>query len=65
MDETNVNTSNLTDKCWANSYEGVKQLNSKGQRRVIMRAGSAKGFVPGALLMYKSSDTTGDCHNEM
>lgn len=65
-DETYVHTSHLTGKCWIDSTDkGVKQLISKGQRLIIVHAGSAKGFVPGALLMYKSTDKTGDYHDAM
>lgn len=32
---------------------------------IIVNAGGAKGFVPNALLLYKSSQTTGDYHHEM
>jgi transposase len=66
MDETYIHTSHLTAKSWVDSSEiGVKQLISKGQRLIIVHAGSRKGFIPGALLMYQSTDKTGDYHNAM
>lgn len=66
MDETYIHTSHLAGKSWADSSEnGVKQLISKGQRLIIVHAGSRKGFIPGALLMYQSTDKTGDYHNAM
>lgn len=49
-DETYVHTSLLTGKCCS----------------IIVHAGSAKGFVPGVLHMYKSTDVkTGDYHDAM
>jgi transposase len=38
---------------------------SKGQRLIIVHAGTEKGFIPGALLVFKSNQTTGDYHKEM
>jgi hypothetical protein len=32
---------------------------SKGQRLIIMHAGTDKGFIPGAVLIVKSNRTTG------
>lgn len=43
----------------------VKKPILKGQRLIIVHAGNEKGIVPGAFLTYKSTDTTGDYHNEM
>lgn len=43
----------------------VKKPISKDQRLIIVHAGNEKGIVPGAFLTYKSTDTTGDYHNEM
>jgi transposase len=37
---------------------------SKGQR-LIVHAGTQKGFIPGALLIFKSNQTTGDYHREI
>ncbi|KAJ0169388.1 hypothetical protein K1T71_014975 [Dendrolimus kikuchii] len=45
--------------------KGVKKQISKGQHLIIVYAGNEKGFVPRAFLMYKSTDTIGDYHNEM
>jgi ketopantoate reductase len=38
---------------------------SKGQRVIIVHAGSENGFIPNALLMCKSGTNCGDSHHEM
>ncbi|XP_063533653.1 uncharacterized protein LOC134743952 [Cydia strobilella] len=53
------------DESYIHTNAGIKKPISKGQRLIIAHAGSENGFVPGALLVYKSTDTTGDYHKEM
>lgn len=66
MDESYIHTSHTKGKSWSDDKKkGVKKPISKGQRLIIVHAGNEKGFVPGAFLTYKSTDTTGDYHNEM
>lgn len=43
----------------------LKKPISKGQRVIIVHAGSEAGFVPNALLMFKSGMKTGDYHDDM
>jgi len=38
---------------------------SRGQRLIVVHAGSKNGFVEGAQLVYKASSCTGDYHKEM
>jgi transposase len=38
---------------------------SMGQWLIIVHAGTEKGFIPGALLIFKSNQKTGDYHKEM
>ena len=38
---------------------------SRGQRLIVVDAGSRSGFVKGAQLIYKASSCTGDNHREM
>ena len=38
---------------------------NRGQRLIIVHAGSRTGFINGAKLIYKSSSSTGDYHREM
>lgn len=37
----------------------------KGDHYIIVNAGSEKGFVPGAGLLFKAKSSTGDFHSEM
>ncbi|XP_050350413.1 uncharacterized protein LOC126773506 [Nymphalis io] len=62
MDESYIHThiSHTKGKTWSDD----KKKGVKGQRLISVHAGNEKGFVPG-FLMYKSTDTTGDYHNEM
>lgn len=65
-DESYVHTTHTKERAWSDkSGKGLKKPISKGQRMIIVNAGGAKGFVPNALLLYKSSQTTGDYHHEM
>lgn len=65
-DESYVDSSHTKTKAWSDgSTEGLKKKISKGQRLVIVHAGSATGFVPNALLMFKAGTKTGDYHENM
>lgn len=66
LDETYVNKNHVTQKCWQSDTEhGAMQNIGKGPRIVIVHAGSRNGFVPNALLMFKSHSKTGDYHGDM
>lgn len=45
--------------------QGYMVLTSKGQQLIIVHAGTEKGLIPGALLILKSNQKTGDCYKEM
>ncbi|XP_047522690.1 uncharacterized protein LOC125061341 [Pieris napi] len=65
-DESYVHSTHTTSKGWSDlSSEGLKKTISKGQRDVIVHAGSEDGFVPNALLMFKSGTKSGDYHDDM
>lgn len=65
-DETYVHTSHVSNKSWSDSTnEGLHKPTSKGSRFIVVHAGGKTGFVPNALLVYKSHQTTGDYHNDM
>jgi hypothetical protein len=38
---------------------------SRGQRLIVVHGGGCTGYVPGALLVWKATSSTGDYHNEM
>jgi transposase len=66
VDETWVDTSYTTKKCWQSEMtSGPKAPINRGQRLIIVHAGSSKGFVDGAQLVYKATSSTGDYHREM
>lgn len=65
-DESYVHSSHAKPKGWADgSTKGLKKPISKGQRVVIVHAGSETGFVPSALLTFKSGMKSGDYHDDM
>lgn len=65
-DETYVHATHTTAKSWTDgTKEGIKKPISKGQRAVIIHAGSEAGFVPNALLVFKSGIKSGDYHDDM
>lgn len=65
-DESYVDSSHSSNKSWSDgSTKGLKKPISKGQRVVIVNAGSEAGFVPNALLLFKAGTKTGDYHDNM
>lgn len=65
-DETYVHSTHTKERAWSDkSGKGLKKPISKGSRLIIVHAGGANGFVPNALLIYKSAQATGDYHSEM
>lgn len=65
-DETYIHSSHTTTKEWSdNSGEGLKAPVSKGKRLIIVHAGGVNGFVPNALLIFKSGQKSGDYHHDM
>lgn len=66
MDETYFHSSSSSEKSWTDSEKtGLKKPVSKGQRVVVVHAGGEMGFVPNALLMFKSGLKKGDYHDDM
>jgi hypothetical protein len=65
-DETWIHPIYTVSKCWQDSKtEGVVKNDSAGQWWIIVHAGSERGFVPGAYLIFKSKTKSKDYHNEM
>lgn len=65
-DESYVHATHAKPMGWADgSTAGLKKPISKGQRVVIVHAGSEAGFVPNALLTFKSGTKSGDYHDDM
>ena len=64
-DETYIHTSHCMKKCWQDSSVTMKIPFSKGERLIVVYAGSESGFIDGAALMLKAHTSTGDYHTEM
>lgn len=66
VDETYILLSHVKDKSWNDdTVHGLLKLVSKRQHLIIIHAGGENGFVPNALLMWKSHEITGDYHHQM
>ena len=66
LDETWINANHSPSKCWVDSEGkgGLPTPIGKGQRLIIVHAGSSDGFVPEANLNFISKKTS-DYHDEM
>ncbi|CAH2097386.1 unnamed protein product [Euphydryas editha] len=53
------------NKCWQIENEGVLKHDSAGARWIIVHAGGEMGFIPNALLIFKSQSKSGDYHDDM
>lgn len=66
LDESYVHQSYKLQKCWQSiDVSGVKHNVSKGKRYIIVHAGSEKGFIPNALLIFTGANKNADYHSEM
>lgn len=66
LDETYIHSSHTVGRTWqSDDMDGVLNPVSKGSRWIIVHAGGEKGFVPNALLTFKSNTKSGDYHHEM
>lgn len=65
MDETYIHTSHSPRKGW--QTDGIAHTTpiGKGDRIIIVHAGSEDRFVKGAGLIFKSKSTSGDYHDDM
>ena len=64
-DETYVHSSHSVSKCWQSQDAGLHVPFSKGERMIIIHAGSKKGFINGASMVFKANSSSGDYHSEM
>ncbi len=66
LHETWINANHTVRKCWLDSNgRGFKTPLGKGQRLIILHAGSEKGFIPEAKLSFVTKSTTDDYHDQM
>ena len=66
LDETCVNAGHTKTKAWTDdTLAGTMKVPiGKGNRLILLHAGGVCGFVPGAMLLFKSKSTR-DYHEEM
>lgn len=66
LDETYVHTYYTSSKAWTDqSSEGFKAKIGKGQRFIVVSAGGSMGFIPNALLVFRSNSQKEDYHGDM
>ena len=68
LDETWLNSGHTVGRCWldADGNGGISGVPiGKGSRLIILHAGTAEGWVPGALLCFQSKHGKEDYHEEM
>ena len=64
-DESYVNSGHTVDRCWQTDKIGLSVPFNKGERMIIVHAGTKYGFIPGAKLVFKANSNSGDYHSEM
>ena len=57
-DETYVNTGHTVSKSWQSDEIGLNVPFNKGERMIIVHAGSKDGFIPGAKVVFKTGSST-------
>lgn len=66
LDETYVHQNYKSKKSWQGpSTSGAVTNISSGKRYIIVHAGSEKGFVPNALLVFSTKSKNADYHHDM
>ena len=64
-DETFVHTSHCVHRSWQSESVALKVPFGKGERFIVVHAGTDNGFIEGASLVFKAKTSQGDYHNEM
>ena len=52
-------------KAWQSEITGLNHPLSKGDIIIAVHAGTSKGFINGAQLVYDANSSTGDYHKDM
>lgn len=78
LDETWVNAGHTRSKVWKDTTVktprdafnkgltvGLKNPSGKGERLIVVHAGSSEGFVDGAAEVFRAKKGSGDYHEEM
>ena len=64
-DQTFVHSGHTTPRTWQSDDVALRVPFSKGERVVVVHAGSEEGFIQGAELVFKAHSASGDYHDEM
>lgn len=68
LDETWLNSHHARELLWVDTTSGMggwKRPSGKGERLIILHAGSEEGWVKDADDVFRAKSNTGDYHNEM
>ena len=71
LDETWANSHDgharmwVEDACQGSTSGGIRKPSGKGNRLIVLHAGSREGWVKDAALVFQSKRGTGDYHNDM
>jgi transposase len=67
LDESYINKNHSKDFTWFWKEDGpwIQKPTGKGERLIIINAITKDGWVPGAKLVFKSTQKTGDYHGQM
>ena len=64
-DESYVNAGHAVTRCWQTDAIGLTAPIGKGERMIIVHAGTMNGLISGAKLVYKAGRSTVDYHHEI
>ena len=73
LDETWANSHDGKEKIWVENddkvaggtKEGMQKPSGKGTHLIILHAGGEDGWIEGTDLVFQSTKSTGDYHDEM
>ena len=67
IDETWLNSHAAPERIWidADAVGGFRHPSGKGQRQIILHAGSVIGWLQNCQLIFQSKTRSGDYHDEM
>ena len=68
LDETWLNSHAAPERVWVDEADqsgGWRRPTGKGQRLIVLHAGSCEGWISGAELVFRSKKKSDDFHDEM
>ena len=60
-----MHSSHSVTKAWQSESTGLNQPLSKGDRIIVVHAGTSKGFINGTQLVNGANSLTGGFHKDM